>query len=390
MKKRKLKKHIKKRLFLALLFINVFALVMLFVFLSSKRDTVSETNEPPVKKVAAEQTGQETAEEPIAQTITVGMIGDILLHDAMLHYGNYDFAFEGVKGPLSDVDFLIANQESMPGDRAFPLAGYPKFNSPKAILHSLKNVGVDLIALANNHALDLGEAQMIATIDNVKETGLPYVGAYTSYDDQSTLRVFDVEGVSVGVLAYTYGTNVYKQQHPEGKSYLVNILDEERIVTDLKEMKKEVDLVVLSLHWGDEYVMEQNEGQRELAKTFARAGADVIFGHHPHVLQPHETIEGVPVFYSIGNFYSAMPWAGTNIGGIARITATKVTTGETSVTKVEEANFFPTGVIRDVPMNGQANAFRILPLRQIGALEGYDATFVEDLLGVPSWTDASN
>lgn len=365
----------------------LFSVVLVLIYQQWKTSELAKQSQP-IERPIDTQTPQQppVVEEPIETQITIGMVGDILLHKPMYHYPEFNFAFQGVKEQMEGIDFLLANQESMPGGAELGLSTYPVFNSPPSIIRDLKNNGVDFITIANNHTLDKGEAQVQKSIEHLKEYDMPYTGAYVSEEDQATIRIVDVQGVQIGVLAYTYGTNVYGKGHPDGKTYLVNVIEEERIVNDIHQAKEEgAEVVVLALHWGDEYKNEETEEQRRLATRFFEEGADMIFGHHPHVLQPYESIEGKPVFYSIGNFYSGMPWPGTNIGGIARVTITKKEVGGDVSISIDASHFFPTAVLKDATAGPYYPAFRIVPLEQVGQHMGYTPEWIEQLLGVPSW-----
>lgn len=339
---------------------------------------IKNPNPIPIQKT--EQTEFSTTEA------TIGMIGDILLHHPIYTYIDFNFAFERVKPQLEDIDFLLANQESMPAGHALGLSDYPIFNSPPHIIRDLQLNGVDFLTLANNHTLDKGEQQVLLSLRNLNHYNMPYAGAFSSPEDKAQPRIMMVNGIAVGVLAYTYGTNTFGTTHPDNKDYLVSYLTPQQVIEDIKKLRLKTDFIVLSLHWGKEYHKTNTLEQRELAKTFFDAGADAIFGHHPHVLQPFEWIDGKPVFYSLGNFYSAQPWAGTNVGGIGRITITKTVTKEVSETKTTAANFFPTTVVRDVYTGpNTAPAFRVLPLKDFGNQMGWDINYVEQHLGLTSW-----
>src|SRR5690606_8711280 len=135
------------------------------------------------------------------------MIGDILLHHPLFTYENYDFAFASVQDRLQDINFLLANQESMPDGVELGLSGYPSFNSPKHIIRDLKKYGVDMLSIANNHTIDRREKGLLNAIGYMDEYAMPYVGAYTSFEDQARDRIVELEGIRIGILAYTYGTN---------------------------------------------------------------------------------------------------------------------------------------------------------------------------------------
>ena len=323
---------------------------------------------PPEKKI----------EETITTTATIGMVGDVLLHNPIYRYSNFDFAFEAVKDKMSGIDFLLANQESMPGGVELGLSTYPKFNSPKHILPALQTAGVDMVTFANNHTFDKGEIGVQKSIDHANEYGMPYVGAYESFKDRKTERIVEVNGIKIGILAYTYGTNI--ELDLTDKEYLVNYINRERITRELAAIKPSVDMTIVSLHWGPEYSIDTSDDQQQLAEYVADAGADVIFGHHPHVLQRYSEIGNTKVFFSLGNFYSAQPFDYTNFGGIARLSVTKEQTGDQTNITIEDPRFLPTGVIKDAEKR-----FKVVPLHEANPTIKYDEEWVEDHVGIPKW-----
>lgn len=147
--------------------------------------------------------------------------------------------------------------------------------------------------------------------------GLPHVGTYRDAADQQTLRVLKTNGIKVAYLSYIYGTN--GMPVPAGKEYLVNLIDENLMKDEIGRAKKESDIVVMSLHWGNEYQRFPTEKQKELAQLPVNEGVDKLFGHHPHVLQPMEWMKvsdgrTALVIYSLGNFLSGQMWDYKDIG----------------------------------------------------------------------------
>lgn len=345
---------------------------------SEKKSTVTSTETKDTTEKVTEVKAEQKVEETISNTATIGMIGDVLLHNPIYTYPNFDFAFEAIKDKTASIDFLLANQESMPGGAELGLSTYPKFNSPKHILPALQNIGVDMVTFANNHTFDKGEIGVRKSIEHANEYGLQYVGAYESFKDRKTQRIVEVNGIKIGVLAYTYGTNVELDLHD--KEYLVNYIDRERMENEIKQMKPMVDVTIVSLHWGPEYHLETSEDQAELAQFVSDAGADVLFGHHPHVLQRYGEVDNTKVFFSLGNFYSAQPFDYTNFGGIAKLTVTKEQTGDDKTVTIEDPRFFPTGVIRD-----QDRRFKVVPLSTANPTITYNDEWVENHVGVPKW-----
>lgn len=370
----------------SLMFIWLIGGVILWQDWNSREHAVPATqSEKAPANVASDNVATEpavkpepTIEETTIETATIGMVGDVLLHNPIYKYSNFDFAFEAVKEKMLGIDFLLANQESMPGGKELGLSTYPKFNSPKHILPALQNVGVDMVTFANNHTFDKGEVGVRKSIEHAREYGMQYVGAYDSFKDRKTERIVEVNGIKIGILAYTYGTNI--EMDLKDKEYLVNYINRERITREIAAIKPSVDVTIVSLHWGPEYSIETSNDQQQLAEYVADAGADVIFGHHPHVLQRYDEIGNTKVFFSLGNFYSAQPFDYTNFGGIARLSVTKEQTGDQTKMTIEDPRFLPTGVIKD-----QDKRFKVVPLHEANPTITYDEEWVENHVGLPKW-----
>ncbi|PJK17079.1 poly-gamma-glutamate biosynthesis protein [Chryseomicrobium excrementi] len=276
------------------------------------------------------------------ETITIGMAGDVLLHDTLNNYTDYRPSFEGVREMTNELDFLIVNLESLAAGEEFGLSGYPNFNSTETIIDGIKDLGSDLVMVSNNHTLDKRPAGLQASLANLKERNLPYVGAYTSQQDADQPRIFSLGSVTIGVVSYTYGLNGHRV--PNDQPYLVNLIDVTKIQKDIRDLEEQVDITIALMHWGTEYELDANEEQRYVARIAHQAGADILFGGHPHVLQPYELLETgeqqTHVFYSLGNFFSGQTIENTNYGGIAVMTLTSDGKQVLSATP----SFYPTEV----------------------------------------------
>lgn len=331
----------------SLTFLVMISIITLFIF----QKTTGPSNRELVQN--GQSSFQHTPKQFETEAVIAG-IGDILLHDTVYHDAltkdddyNFDPMLSPVYSLLQKPDFLIANQESVPGGTKLGLSGYPSFNSPYEIIDGIINAGVDMVTTANNHMLDKGEKGVLSAIDYYEEKNLPYTGTFKSPEDKSTIRVMNVNGIKIAVLAYAYGTNGIPV--PAGKDYLVSILEPKKVLDDIEEAKEKSDIILLALHWGDEYARTPNQTQKELAHQFIEAGADIIFGHHPHVLQPIEWIDkpdggkGV-VVYSLGNFLNGQTTENEyiDIGGMIEVSIKKKMAGESTVTTIENVDFHPT------------------------------------------------
>ncbi|WP_338472262.1 CapA family protein [Niallia sp. XMNu-256] len=320
-----------------------------------------------VKKSNTEEPSkvETTPPEPIVQTIQLSAVGDILIHEDLYNaasVGNnqYDFTpmFELVKPYMEGADITFANQETMIGGVELGLSTYPAFNSPVEIGDALKNSGVDIVSIANNHTLDRREQAVLNSIDHWNKIGMLYTGAYSSFEDQKSIRVIEKDGIKVAFIAYTYGTNGIPV--PEGKEYLVNLIDKQRIKDEIDRAEEIADVVAVSLHFGNEYERMPNEAQKELVQFSVDEGADLIIGTHPHVLQPFSWVQGKDgnrayVMYSLGNFFSGQIGEYKQMGGIASIEIEKVIDGEQIDITLKNPKFLPTYVRRQ-------KDFKIIPM----------------------------
>lgn len=326
-------------------------LLMLIVLVSCAGQNI-ESVQTAEDHIASNSAIQKKQNIKMETSITVAAIGDMLIHapvyrDAQTEDG-YDFTpmLHQVKQYLQAPTVTIANQETMIGGEALGLSTYPQFNSPFEVGDALKTVGVDAVTLANNHTLDRGEEAIQRAIEHWETIDMMYTGAYKDEEDQKHIRVQETEeGISLAYLSYTYGTNGIPT--PAGKDYLVNRIDREKIAEDMEVAKEKADAVIVSLHFGTENERMPNEEQKELAQYTADLGADVIIGHHPHVLQPVEWLTGengkqILVAYSLGNFLSSQQEYYQRIGGMLQFSIRKTSQGDDAQVTVEEPAFLPT------------------------------------------------
>ena len=293
-------------------------------------------------------------------------IGDIMGHDEQIwsaedrqsHTFDYSEVFGYVKPLISEADIAIANFEvTLAGQ---PYMGYPQFSSPSALAVACKNAGVDYMATANNHSADRGKAGIINTIHRLDSLGIGHTGTFVdslSRVNQSPLMI-SKKGASIALLNYTYGTNGISVPAP----VIVNMLDKELITRDIQNArKKNADLVILFLHWGTEYDTVPSENQSELADYLFSAGADLVIGSHPHVLQKmvwskNNSLEKDKLtVYSLGNFISNQRRPKTDGGSMVRVEFTK--TGDSY--RISDAGYYLTWVY--TPIEKYRKKYFILP-----------------------------
>ena len=271
--------------------------------------------------------------------ISMSVIGDIMCHNTQYNdaynskTGRYDFSyvFEDIKKYIEDTDVAIGNLETTFAGSKRGYSSYPTFNTPEAMALDLKELGIDVLSTTNNHSLDKGYSGLESTIDELNRVGINHTGTYSSKEESEKILMLDVKGIKIAFLAYTYGTNGIPI--PKGKEYCINMIEDEKIISDLQKAKKlNPDVVVVNMHWGVEYAQTPNEEQERLAEILFRNGADIILGSHPHVLQKMEKVEvdfgegnkkdGF-IIYSLGNFISGQRKEYTRQSAILNINITK-------------------------------------------------------------------
>ena len=250
------------------------------------------------------------------RTARVVANGDILIHDALYYTakkedGSYDFNpfFEYVKPWIEGADLAIGDFEGTISDRS-PLGGYPLFNAPVQIADTMKEVGYDVVDLAHNHILDTGLYGLKYTDKVFKDRGLDTVGVHADKKrSEDKILIKEVNGIKIAILAYAYGYNgMDANLTAEDRTNHLSDLDEEKMKEEIQRAEKEADVTVVMPQMGVEYKMEPTEEQKALYHKMIEWGADVVFGGHPHVIEPAETVEKDGdkkfIIYSMGNFVS--------------------------------------------------------------------------------------
>lgn len=297
------------------------------------------------KEIKETETSTDLEIETILQEeqvqISLLMVGDILLHTpveeaALQSDGTYDFTeiFVHTKDEIQQADLALVNQEVIIGGEELGISGYPAFNAPYAIGEALADAGFDVICHATNHALDKGSKGLLNCISFWKEKypEIAVLGIHDSQQSQEKLYIYEQDGIKIAILNYTYGTNGIPM--PQGMQYAVDLLEEQKVAADIKRAEEEADFTIVCPHWGTEYQLEYSAAQTKWATLFAKCGADLVIGTHPHVIQPIEWVTDeasghkILVYYSLGNFVNWTSESGSGIanrmvGGMANVILTK-------------------------------------------------------------------
>lgn len=247
---------------------------------------------------------------PPERTATLLFAGDFLPHTPVVAAargpGGHDFTamLDAVASVVSAADVAVCHLEvpiSRPGK---PVSGYPLFSAPSEAPAALADAGFDACSTASNHSLDRGFDGLSATLEALDAAGIGHSGTGRTEDEATAPAWYDAAGVRVAHLSYTYGTNGIPL--PGHAPWSVRLLDPGTVAADAVLARAAgADLVVVSTHWGDEYRQEPTAAQRAVAEEVTRSGhVDLVVGHHAHVPQPAERVNGRWVVFGLGNLLS--------------------------------------------------------------------------------------
>jgi poly-gamma-glutamate synthesis protein (capsule biosynthesis protein) len=254
--------------------------------------------------------------------------GDALIHGAVYSTahknGIYDFKpmLALVKPIIEPYDLAFYNQETIFAGKEIGYSHYPRFNTPSEFGDATIDAGFNIVALSNNHSYDKGENGVLNAIGYWKSQSVMYNGINDSFQMQDNIQVMTKNNISYALVSYTTVNNGLNT--PTGKEYLVNYYSDERAKRDIEYLKeKQVDVIIISMHWGNEYTHVPIENQKRIANYLSELGVNIIVGHHPHVLQPIEKINNTIVMYSLGNFISAQIEMERLTGALVSLNITK-------------------------------------------------------------------
>lgn len=289
----------------------IFALSMLLrpVKVIDETESVSHA---PIKSAPAETIGMATATKPVVPgtpNLRFLFLGDAMLDryiGQLIKTKGLDFVLGdlGQQDFYSGYDVVSVNLESAVIDKGAhydPPMGNDFAIAPESVTQ-LKTLGINFFNIANNHITDQGERGLKETRENLDSLGYTYSGCPDRKVGDCTARIIEVKGQKIALLGFSmvYGT-----------------FDQQKALEAVQKAQNEADLVVINIHWGKEYEKKANTKQRPLARLFIDNGADIIIGHHPHVVQDYEEYQGKPIFYSLGNFIFDQYWSQETQQGMA-------------------------------------------------------------------------
>ncbi len=281
--------------------------------------------------------------------IRLVMVGDMLMHEKVVASGwqedgsyRFDHLFVHVQERIETADLALVNQETILGGTQLGLSGYPCFNSPYELGAAEAEAGFDVILHGTNHALDKGKRGAVNCMTFWEEQypDIAYLGINESAKEQEeNIYVYEQDGIRLAILNYTYGTNGISV--PDDMPYLVDYLEEEKVISDIRRAEELADFTIVCPHWGTEYLLGVSKEQQKWTAVFLEQGVDLVLGTHPHVIEPVEWVrdeEGheMLVYYSLGNFVNGTSGTGAGVmnrcvGGLADVLIGRDETGKVAI-----------------------------------------------------------
>lgn len=376
----------------SILFLGFFATLILASGCSSSKAGDGSSNSSADSTAVVAQAFPDTA--------TLIFFGDAMQHQMQFDRAkklgtpdnpyNYDDCFTLLTPALKDADYSVVNLE-LPLGGGPNYSGYPQFSAPDSYAIALKNAGFDLFLTSNNHCLDRRDRGLRRTLDVLDSMKVDHIGTYRNAAERTKLVPFvkEINGMKVGFLNYTYGTNGISASDGAEVAYI----DKEKIKQEIAATRKAgAEIIVAMPHWGIEYVLTENEHQRDLADFMRKEGVDIIIGGHPHVVQPMKVFTDEAtgnrqlVVYSLGNMISNMTKANTRGGALVRVIIER----DKASGKVKFRNAEYDTFITEVP-SGEKTNFRVVPSWDISKLpESQKANWTQHNTAVQNLYDKHN
>ena len=310
------------------------------------------SNSPTSSPTSPAQPTQRVPAKPKRTSVTVVMNGDLLWHNTLWFgaredarrrgHGGYDFAplLAGMKPVIASADMAICHEEVPLAPPGGPYRNYPLFAAPPHVVKAIVATGYDVCTTASNHAIDQGFAGLRRTLDDLDRAKIPHVGtARTKAESERPMIFTTKEGVKIAIVAATFSLNGLPM--PEGKPWAVQRLSARSLLRQAhRAWTAGADIVLAAVHVGTEYSTSENAQQVKLARTLtASPDVDLVYMHHPHVVQPWTTMNKKWVLYGVGNTVAQQEANRTYEGATGRFTFTRTGNGRFTVS---EAEYIPT------------------------------------------------
>lgn len=251
-------------------------------------------------------------------------VGDIML-DRGVRYkvknfgdNDYTFPFQKIKPALESADILFGNLESLISDKGRKVgSACCSFRADPKAIDGLMFAGFDVLTVANNHDIDYTSVALLDSLERLQKTNIEYVGAGKNEEEAFGLKIKELKETKIGFLGYSiFAVPGWRAGENSPGIALITEKDKEKVKNDIKLAKEKVDILVVSPHFGIEYATKQNKEQEKYYKEWIDSGADIIIGHHPHVIQPIEKYNNGWIAYSLGNFVFDQDFSENTMKGI--------------------------------------------------------------------------
>ena len=261
-----------------------------------------EAGKDAASEDADKKIGKNTETTDVTEDTTLMFTGDVLFANSFkTNYdaGGIDAVIDnGMKELLVNADITMVNEEFPFSNRGTQMEDKQyTFRTDPSYAAALKEMGVDVVTLANNHILDYGREALSDTFTTLDGQGILYAGAGDSVERAQEVQIIEVNGKKYGFLAASRVLPVAGWNVESAAPGVLSTYDETRFVNAIAEARSQCDVLVVYVHWGLEHQEKPEAYQRTLAQKYIEAGADVVFGAHSHCLQGIEYIDGKPVFY---------------------------------------------------------------------------------------------
>ncbi|MCD6550546.1 CapA family protein [bacterium] len=265
----------------------------------------------------------EKFEERKNSSFTIKAVGDIML-DRGVEYkikkegkGNFKFPFAEIANELKNADILFGNLEGPISNRGIKSGSIYSFRMDPKAVEGLQYAGFNILSLANNHMFDYGRIALRDTMNILEKSNIKYVGAGVDEREAYSFKIIKVKNTKVAFLAYTnLGPKSWRAKKNVSGIAWINEGYFSQIREEIKKAKKQADILIVSLHSGIEYASFPDDFQKRFAKLCIDSGADVVIGHHPHVIQPLIRYKNGWIAYSLGNFVFDQSFSSETMKGL--------------------------------------------------------------------------
>lgn len=259
-----------------------------------------------------------------AEEIIITAVGDVMLGGRwapLLRQKGYEHPFLGVRKELTSSDITLANLESPIAElgREFTEKKF-RFRAEPQVAAAMRASGITLVTLANNHSMDFGGEALAETLGNLSKNGITWIGAGENLSEARKMALYTIKGRRIAFLGYSLTQPVEFFAGPNRPGTAPGY--EKFMTADIASARSQADVVIVSFHWGKEASETVQAYQRTAAHKAVEAGADIIIGHHPHVLQGVERYRNGVIFYSLGNFTFASKGTTADVSAMIRLRLT--------------------------------------------------------------------